>query len=199
MSSIAIYMEGGGDSKETKAPLRTGMGAFLGQLRDKARGRGWNWKIVACGGREQAYLAFMNAVRVEPGAVNILLVDAEARVEAGVFAHLTGWQFKGCVEDTVHLMAQTMEAWIVADRDALRRFYGQGLQDSALSNASNLETVEKSDLLSALARATERTQKGAYHKINHASKLLEMIDSKKVRPRCGHCERLFETLDRLIP
>lgn len=92
-----------------------------------------------------------------------------------------------------------MEAWIVADRDALRRFYGQGLQDSALSNASNLETVEKSDFLSALARATERTQKGAYHKINHASKLLEMIDSKKVRPRCGHCERLFETLDRLIP
>ena len=78
MSSIAIYMEGGGDSKETKAPLRTGMGAFLGQLRDKARGRGWNWKIVACGRREQAYLAFMNAVRVEPDAVNILLVDAEA-------------------------------------------------------------------------------------------------------------------------
>lgn len=41
----------------------------------------------------------MNAVRGEPDAGNILLVDAEARVEAGVFAHLTGWQFKGCVED----------------------------------------------------------------------------------------------------
>ena len=62
----------------------------------------------------------MNAVRVEPDAVNILLVDAEARVEAGVFAHLTGWQFKGCVEATVHLMARTMEAWIVADRDAMQ-------------------------------------------------------------------------------
>ena len=202
MSSIAIYMEGGGESKETKAPLRTGMSAFLAQLRDKARERGWNWKVVACGGRDQAYNAFRNAVRVEPRALNLLLVDSEAHVEAGVLDHLTkrdGWQFNATPEGVVHLMAQTMEAWILADRVAIRQFYGQNFQENALPNAVNLETVAKSELFTALARATGETQKGAYHMINHARKLLELIDSKEVRQRCPHCDRLFVTLDGLIP
>ena len=39
MNAIAIYMEGGGDSKDTKASLRTGMDGFLSELKDLAPGK----------------------------------------------------------------------------------------------------------------------------------------------------------------
>jgi Domain of unknown function (DUF4276) len=50
----------------------------------------------------------------------------------------------------------------------------------------------------ALEEATRDTQKGAYHEIRLASDLLKRIDREKVRKRCPHCARLFDTLLRLI-
>ncbi len=44
---------------------------------------------------------------------------------------------------SVHLLAQTMEAWIVADADALSRYYGPGFNARALSRAADLENVAK--------------------------------------------------------
>ena len=131
----------------------------------------------------------------------MLLVDSEAPVDGEPAAHLTnrdGWELHGIDEAVIHLMVQTMETWIVADPDALGGYYGQGFQENALPHRANLEEASKNDIAEGLLRATERTQKGPYHKIRHARHLLQRIDPATVRQRCGHCERLFATLSDLI-
>ena len=91
-----------------------------------------------------------------------------------------------------------MEAWIVADTDAMRGYYGQHFNETALPRATDLEGVAKHDLENAVHRATVRTQKGPYKKIKHASQLLKLIDSENVKARCRHCRRLFIELERMI-
>ena len=95
-------------------------------------------------------------------------------------------------------MVQTMETWIIADRAALRDYYGQNFRENVLPRRQNLEEVGKNDVAEGLRSATVGTQKGAYHKIRHARHLLQLIDPMTVRERCRHCGRLFETLLRLI-
>ena len=95
-------------------------------------------------------------------------------------------------------MVQAMEAWIVADPVALAEYYGQGFVEGQLPKAEYLEVLSKADLMRGLDRATRSTRKGRYLKIRHASDLLKRIDANKVKTRCTHCERLFETLDRTV-
>ena len=91
-------------------------------------------------------------------------------------------------------MVQTMETWIVADRTALKDYYGNGFDEDTLPEQEDLETVAKGSIANALRRATENTTAGRYRKIGHASDLLRRIDPETVRKRCPACRRLFETL-----
>ena len=95
-------------------------------------------------------------------------------------------------------MIQTMETWIVADTEALADYYGQNFRKSALPSTNDLEAISKTEIASALKRATQATQKEEYHKIRHASDLLKQIDSSKVRDRCPSCEKLFDDMIRAI-
>lgn len=198
MSGIAIYMEGGGDSKDTKASLRTGMDGFLAELKDLAREKSWRWKLVCCGGRDQAFKGFINARSNDEATIVVLLVDAEGPVNDGPCKHLIerdGWDLAGIPEEEIHLMIQTMEAWIVADPATLRSYYGQHFNVNALPNAANPETIAKIDIVISLDRATRRAApKGIYHKIKHASQLLQKIDPMIVQNKCPSCARLFNIL-----
>ena len=104
----------------------------------------------------------------------------------------------GVDTQSVHLMVQTMEAWIVADADALSSYYGQGFNVGALPRAADPESVSKREVERSLRRATERTAKGRYQKIAHASDLLQRIDAETVKARCRHCQRLFDELGGMI-
>ncbi len=133
--------------------------------------------------------------------MNVLLVDAEGSVNQVPRDHLQGrdnWDLGFASEDAVHLMVQAMEAWIVADPVALAEYYGQGFVVRQLPQSASLEIVQKADLMRGLDRATRGTPKGRYHKTRHAGDLLKRIDANKVKTRCAHCERLFETLDRIV-
>ena len=194
-------MEGGGTGKENRAALRQGMDAFLQSLKEAARNKALRWRLVCCGHRDEAFRGFRNAVSNGDNVVNVLLVDAEGPVDQSPRDHLDGrdqWDLSFAEEDWVHLMVQAMEAWIVGDSAALAAYYGQGFRLNQLPKAKNLETVPKADVARALDGATRGTRKGPYHKIRHASDLLKRIDASKVKTRCAHCERLFETLDRLV-
>ena len=46
MSGVAIYVEGGGQGKNSQAALRRGMDGFLRRLKDAARTKGWRWRLV---------------------------------------------------------------------------------------------------------------------------------------------------------
>ena len=201
MNGVAIYMEGGGNTAATKAALRQGMDAFLTELKSLAQEKSWHWKLVCCGGRDQAFKRFKNARSTLDATIVVLLVDAENHVNTRPCAHLVardGWDLAGVPDDDVHLMVQTMEAWIVADPRALEVYYSQNFSGNALPNAINLETVAKAAVASALERATHATHKGPYQKIRHASDLLKKIDPIIVRQRCPSCERLFRVLGKVI-
>jgi Domain of unknown function (DUF4276) len=205
MSGVTIYMEGGGDSKDQKAQIRQGMSRFLATLKDKASARNWKWKLTLCGGRRAAYEAFLNARRrPAAGELIVLLVDSEAPVTATTrAAHLhdrpgDGWDLTGVPEAHIHLMVQAMEAWVVADPDALATYYGHRFLRNALPTRANLEEEPKADCAKKLSAATRPTQKGEYQKIRHAADLLARISSEKVRARCPHAEIMFSTLSSLI-
>ena len=201
MSGVAIYMEGGGDGKGAKAALRQGMDALLRPLKEAARAKALRWKLVPCGGRVQAFRGFRNAAVNGDDAIVVLLVDAEGPVDRAPHLHLQsrdGWDMNFASEDTINLMVQTMETWIVADPDALSTYYGQNFNGNVLPRRTNLEEIEKEEVTQILNRATERTTKGRYHKIRHASDLLKRIDVERVKQRCPHCVRLFNVLGRMI-
>lgn len=201
MSEIEIYMEGGGSTARTQAKLRIGMDMFLREIKDAAREKRWRWKLVCCGGRDEAFDKFKNSLAADPPGIVVMLVDAEGPVNTSPHAHLyerDGWDLNGVDEDQVHLMVQAMETWIIADKNALSAYYGQRFRASALPPRQNLEEEDKKSVADALKRATEHTQKGRYHKIRHAADLLAEIDPAKVRARCRHCKQLFNTLGAAI-
>ena len=201
MTGVEIYMEGGGRGAGARAALRRGMDTLLGPLKQAARNKSMHWKLVPCGPRDVAFRSFRNAPRHADGAIVLLLVDAEGPVTKGPCEHLQardGWDMAAVDAQTVHLMVQTMEAWIVADADALKRYYGQSFNAGLLPRAADLESVAKSEVEDSLRRATEHTGKGRYHKIRHGSDLLQRVDAERVKARCRHCRRLFDQLGRMI-
>jgi uncharacterized protein DUF4276 len=201
-----VYMEGGGQTGEpntadAKAAVRQGMGEFLGDLRDRARKKRWHWKIVACGDRTSTKNAFLNARAQEPDTVAILLVDAETAVASLPRAHLKGrdnWDLADLPEEHVHLMAQVMETWFVADPENVKRYYGKDFNEGALPKHAQVESVSKSAIATGLEKATQNTKKGRYHKIKHGSDLLGLISPDTVKPKCPHCKRLFDSVEALL-
>ena len=201
VSEIRIYAEGGGDQRSGKAAVQEGFSKFLSSLKEMARKRDIRWYVVACGSRQSAFHDFETALGQHRDAFNVLLVDAEGPVTRPPWEHLQDrdhWSIQRIPGDHCHLMVQTMEAWIVADLENLKRFYGQGFNENPIPGRENVESIEKADLERALMRATQNTQKGEYHKIRHGPKILALVDVGKVRNRARHCERMFATLSAKI-
>ena len=177
------------------------MDSFLQPLKEAARGKALRWKLVCCRPPKEAFQGFRNAEKNGNDVVNVLFVDAEAPVSQSARDHLRSgddkWDLDFASEEAVHLMVQAMEAWIVADPETLASYYGKGFRGQGLRGRGNLERVSKVDLIRRLSQATERTQKGPYHKIRHASDLLARIDANKAMKRCGHCDELFTALGQM--
>ena len=177
------------------------MDALLQPLKNAARAKDLDWKLVPCGGRDEAFRRFRDAAGNGGDAIVVLLVDAEGPVNGTPHSHLQsrdGWDMGFADEDTIHLMVQVMETWIVADPGVLSTYYGQNFNGNVLPKTTNLEEVAKADVARVLNQETKRTQKGRYHKIKHASELLKQIDVERVKARCPHCARLFNVLGRMI-
>lgn len=191
-SFIYVYVEGGGDGANTKAQFRQGFTSFLSELKEAADQR---LRVVACGSRGAAYDAYKTAIQSDSHNHSILLVDAEGPVIGDPVQHLNlrepSWNLHQ--EDRGHcfLMAQMMEAWIVADLDALSVFYGQGFLRNSIPHPNDIESIEKNLLESALAHSTSHTQKGPYHKIKHGSILLSKVNPRYARKKAYNCKRLF--------
>lgn len=194
--SIRVYVEGGGRG-DVQIDCRRGFKEFFAKLLPSGKAV----EVIACGSRYKAIDKFRIALAKYPDDLVVLLVDAEVAVKPShsAWAHLRehdGWeQPSGASEESVHLMVQCMEAWLLADREALAAFYGQGFQASALPGNRHIEAISKKDLLDALEAATRNTKtKGAYSKGRHSFELLSMIDPNKVRLASPHANRLAEVL-----
>ena len=169
-------MEGGGDAKNLKTQCRRGFRKFI----EKAGLEGRMPRIVACGGRQNAYDSFKTAL--ENGAVApMLLVDAEDPVTTSEsWQHLferDGWRRPGrASREQCHLMVQVMESWFLADKSALASFYGPRFRESSLPRNRSVEEIRKDDVLRGLKSATGNTTKGSYDKASHSFVILGEID-----------------------
>jgi hypothetical protein len=211
VTEIAVYVEGGGDTPHQRAALRVGLDSLLDPVKSKAREKRLGWRLIPSGGRQATYEAFVNALRANPSTINVLLVDSETPIAAAPddtdqdaevrVAHLAQrdrWDLAEVYPGRVHLMVQCMETWIVADRDALINFYGQGFAPNSLPRRENLEEEPKKDVYDKLVMATRATQKGEYGKIRHASLLLQRINHTRVVARCPRFAILMRWLEETI-
>jgi len=82
VTDIAVYVEGGGSSKEQKAELRRGFDALFAVQKARASSRRLSLIFICCGGRQEAYEAFRNAMQVNRQRINALLVDSETAIAA---------------------------------------------------------------------------------------------------------------------
>jgi hypothetical protein len=224
VTEISIYVEGGGDTAQQKAELRNGFDELLISQKQAARSKRLRWKLVPSGGRDAAYKDFMNALRQADGeTLCVLLVDSEDELHAELpksvnespedttrrkltdalarrnhIVNRDDWNLSGIPPEHIHLMVRCMEAWIVSDPDKLARHYGQWFHASSLPTRPNLEDEAKASLYDKLQKATRDTSKGEYAKIKHASKLLGLIDPKKVAARCPRFATFTSWLDEQI-
>jgi len=194
--------------KETTAGLRAGFVHLFKELYDLAESKGIKILSIMSGSRRDACEDFLMSVESYPDAFNVLLVDSESPVSEThtPWEHLRSrkedqpWilETDGLDDDCCHLMVQTMEAWFIADIDALSRFYNGGFNEDylrqKLKNYQNLEQVPKYNINKWLREATKKTSKGKYHKTQHAPKLLALLDVDKVRRAFPSCDRLFTTI-----
>src|SRR3712207_3836541 len=88
VGEVRIYVEGGGNRSDTKTLIRQGFNEFFRDLVAFVCERHIRWHIVACGSRENAFNMFKTALRANPNAFNVLLVDAEGAVSQSPWQHL---------------------------------------------------------------------------------------------------------------
>jgi len=157
--------------------------------------------VVASGGRRKAFDNFCDALSGHPNEVILLLIDSERPVQASVWAHLEAepddWEKPhGATDEQAHLMVQCMEAWFLADKEALSSYYAQGFRMDSLPRRQNVEEIPKEELVPAPQHASGRTTKGKYHKAHHGFAILALVDPARVRAVSAHAARFFEVLER---
>ena len=193
--SIRVYVEGGGNNRTLRNACRRGFTRFM----DKAGLAGNTFQIVPSGSRGDAYNNFRKALTGKDYA--ILLVDAEGPVTAeGPWQHLNatdGWvRPTGASDDQCHLMVQVMESWFLADREALKDYFGPALQESALPRNPNVEQITKQQVFDGLDRAARNTPKGSYRddKGIQSYEILEKLDPARVRQASPYADRFIREL-----
>lgn len=196
---VKLFVEGGGDTSLLKTACRRGFSEFL----KKAGLDGYMPRIVACGGRQDAYAAFCTALSCGESAM--LLVDSEESVTSPhPWQHLCDrvgdqWaQPAGAKDDHCHLMVQCMEAWFLADRQALQNFFVQGFNAKVLPATANaIEMISKQKIYQSLDDATKHCKtKAPYGKGEHSFKLLALIDPAKVTTASEWAKRFIEEMKR---
>ena len=191
IAGVRIYVDG-------HPRLRAGFQEFLRSIREAFGARGLTWDLVM--GHGHAVRDFMKALRTHPTALNILLIDSEGPDDGHLLETLRSdgdWQPPhGTKVDAsqVFWMVQLMEAWFLADRIALKQFYGGGFHEKSLPANPMVEKVPKNDVLDGLKAATRSTQKGQYHKTVHAARILSLLSTARVQASAPNCRLFFETL-----
>lgn len=199
-----IYVEGAAqNSYRARTLCRKSFATFFANtdLKNKLKLPG----IVPCGGRKRTYDNFKTAMKTrQPDELPLLLVDSETAVKTGrtAWEHLKerpedNWDKpEGAKDDQAFLMVQVMETWFLADREALKSFFGQHLRDTAFKKWPHLEDVPKATVIETLKTATAACAK-KYEKGETSFDLLANISPKEVEDASPHAKALFERLRNL--
>jgi len=195
---VKLYIEGGGDRSSLHIKCREGFRKLL----EQAGFLGHMPSTKACGGRNAAYDDFKTAIGIASAADEypVLLVDSEAPVHKPAWQHLQsrdGWQRPaGADDDQAQLMVQCMESWCIADRLALRKFFGSQFRESALPPLNKLEERTKEAVQEALANATHACgYERNYKKGTRSFELLGQLNPVELKRHLPHFARLCKMLE----
>ncbi len=196
--SVKVYVEGGGDTRELKQKCRRGFSEFF----RKAGLAGRMPRVVSAGSRNNAFDRFRTALtNAKHGDFVVLLVDSEGPVggDQDAWSYLAAsdnWlKPQGAVDESVHLMVQCMEAWFLADKDSLARYFGSGFNLNALPQHAGVEDIPKQDVSNGLNMASRQClRKGAYDKSRHSFDILGELDPGRVTATSVYAKRLVDTL-----
>lgn len=215
MVDVVLYVEGGGDGRLLHDQCRKGFRLFL----EGAGLKGRMPRIVACGGREQAYDRFCMKVEEaekHKNCIPILLIDSECAIdpkyETGDHEDWKPWDFltdnegkkwncpSGAKNSQCHFMVQCMESWLLCDIENLKTFFGQGFSEKNLPKAgTNVESIDKQKVYNCIKDATQRSEKkGCYNKGSHSFVLLGTTDYKKVISKSKWADRFIKDLKDLL-
>jgi hypothetical protein len=198
---VKVFVEGGGRGSPSN-DLRLGLqNGLFGPLRKLGVQNGVSLEFVACKARPDAIRDFKKAVlRDHDQYYSLLLVDSEGPVDLEPWDHLR--QQEGTVktgnDSQLHLMVQAMEAWFVADPDALLTHFGPQASITNLMNRADVEVIPKDELVPLLNSVAAKTPKAKYQKSRDHQPLLELIDPKKLLEKSNHFRRLYQELERLV-
>ena len=194
---VQLYVEGGGNRSFLNAQCRRAFQAFF----RKAGLEGNLPKVFACGSRQETYKDFCDALdAAQDDEFIVLLVDSEGPVAegAGPWLHLKNrdkWgKPAGAMDENAHLMVQCMEAWFLADREALASHYGSAFNENSLPRQVEVEHVSKQDIERGLNMATRQCKRGRYHKGRHSFAILAELNPRKVTGASPHARRLIDAL-----
>jgi hypothetical protein len=158
-------------------------------------------RTIVCGGRNSAFDDFCMALRTHSDQVSLLLVDSEDLFpfNAGKWDFLgrrDGWKRPDSAgESQVYLMVQSMEAWLLADRVELQKYYGNKFDIKALPPVQTpIESLNKKTMYDALEKATMATSRKAYSKGGHSFQLIGLVDPQKVVGACPSAKQLIDHL-----
>lgn len=196
---IKLYVEGGGEHQRDLADsCRRGFSEFFGKMGFLKHPR-----IIACGTRRQAYEDFCTAVKqANSEDLIFLLVDSEDPVSGNSpWDHLyqrkeDRWRKpSGVSDEQAHLMVQCMEAWFLADRDALVKYFKKGFSQAALpAVARPIEEISRYEAYDSLKKSTKDRGKNVYEKGRDSFGILGLIDPQKVTIASAWAKRLEDTL-----
>lgn len=176
VNELRIYFEG--DDR-----LKPGFDAFFREIKELAKAT--RCYLVAT--RGTPVRDFLVGISANPHAFNVLLLDSDAPID-GPLEELC--RRKGIGPERSHAvfwMVQIMEAWFLADVDALRKHFGRRFQESASRGNPKVEKIPKADVMARLNKAAG----GEYHKVKDGAKLLAKVDPVKVRAAAPNCNRMF--------
>lgn len=211
-----ICVEGGGDKargadgKANRVGRRMSNRAGHIDLRDafitffcKLNPKCASISVIACGSGRETLKEFRLLARSSPNQRVFLLVDSEGPVKPGS----DPWDYlrdrprepwaKPDFADSgqAHLMVQAMEAWFLADPDAVADYFGEAFDRSSLPRgADGVESIPKRDLKPALAAAASRAKLGGYREGRDSWELLKRIDPGKVRAASAFAARFFDAV-----
>lgn len=195
--TLYLYVEGGGDSKEQHARCREG----FRKLMEQSGLRGHMPRIVAGGSRSATYRQFTKA-QLDSEKISILLVDSEEPITQSPWAHVLRrdqWERpSGATDDQLQFMATCMETWIIADRQALSRFFGANLNEKALLPLNDLEQRRRDEVQETLEQATRPCGPDRQYKKGRRSfQVLASLDPQTLTRYLPHFRRLIDTLNSL--
>ncbi|MEO5643050.1 MAG: DUF4276 family protein [Bacteroidia bacterium] len=174
MVSRRLFIEGTTDT--SNGDLRVGFGMLIEK---KAKGR--LLRIVMGKGKSETVKHFKSSTDSK------LLCDLDfPSTEADKDLNEYGIKEQ---YDSVFYMIQEMEAWFISQPEILDDFYNSEISKRLTKkNASEFVNPDEE-----LQRITKDSKKGMYHKVNHGSQLLKLLDADKLYNYFPDFKRLIDS------